>query len=153
MRAKKTVIYVRKFPSRQFSLVITTFTAWFFCLKITSVSISETGNQLTIQVKTQNRPAVCPICNSTSNRVHSNYQRSLDDVSWGNYQVCLKLSTQKLFCTNSNCERRIFTIRLPEIAAPNRKTNTTIEYSTNQSRFSSRRITRLTFNSALGNHN
>ncbi|WP_369426839.1 transposase family protein [Waterburya agarophytonicola] len=40
------------------------------------------------------------MCNSTSNRVHSNYQRSLLDVSWGNYQVCLKLSTQKLFCSN-----------------------------------------------------
>lgn len=40
------------------------------------------------------------------------------DVSWGNYQVCLKLSTQKLFCSNSNCERRIFTTRLPKIAAP-----------------------------------
>ncbi len=40
------------------------------------------------------------------------------DVSWGKYQVGLKLSTQKLFCSNSNCERRIFTIRLPEIAAP-----------------------------------
>ncbi|MCC0178998.1 transposase family protein [Waterburya agarophytonicola K14] len=65
-----------------------------------SWSISETKNQLTIQVQTQNIQAVCPICNSTSNRVHSNYQRSLLDVSWGNYQVCLKLSTQKLFCSN-----------------------------------------------------
>ncbi|MGL5835858.1 MAG: ISL3 family transposase, partial [Waterburya sp.] len=71
-----------------------------------------------MQVKTQNIQAVCPICSSTSSKVHSNYQRSLLDVSWGNYQVCLKLSTQKLFCSNSNCERRIFTIRLPKIAAP-----------------------------------
>ncbi|MEN9521212.1 MAG: hypothetical protein RLZZ381_3800 [Cyanobacteriota bacterium] len=39
-------------------------------------------------------------------------------LSWGNYQVCLKLSTQKLFCSNSNCERKIFTQRLPKIAAP-----------------------------------
>jgi transposase len=90
----------------------------FFCLKIISWSINETENQLTIKVKTQNIQAVCPICNSTSDRLHSSYQRSLDDVSWGNYQVCLKLSTQKFFCTNSNCERRIFTIRWPEIAAP-----------------------------------
>ena len=82
------------------------------------MSISEAENQLTIQVQTQNQNAVCPICNSTSDRVHSNYHRSLDDVSWGNYQVCLKLSTQKFFCSNSNCKRRIFTIRLPKIAAP-----------------------------------
>jgi hypothetical protein len=39
-------------------------------------------------------------------------------VSWGNYQVCLKLSTRKLFCSNSNCERQIFTQRFPKIAAP-----------------------------------
>ncbi|PSB07971.1 hypothetical protein C7B62_18305 [Pleurocapsa sp. CCALA 161] len=82
------------------------------------MSISETENQITIQVKTQNLPAVCPICNSTSNRVHSNYQRSLDDVSWGNYQFCLKLSTQKFFCSNLNCERQIFTQRLPKIVSP-----------------------------------
>ncbi len=30
----------------------------------------------------------------------------------------MKLSTRKLFCSNSNCERRIFTQRLPKIAAP-----------------------------------
>jgi len=53
-----------------------------------------------------------------SNRVHSSYERSLLDVSWGNYQVCLKLTTQKLFCSNSNCRRKIFTQRLPKIAAP-----------------------------------
>jgi len=87
-------------------------------LKINSWSISETENRLTIQVQTDNIQAVCPICNSTSDRVHSNYQRSLLDISWDSYQVRLKLSTRKLFCSNSNCKRRIFTQRLPKIAAP-----------------------------------
>ena len=30
----------------------------------------------------------------------------------------MKLSTRKLFCSNSNCQRKIFTQRLPKIAAP-----------------------------------
>ena len=30
----------------------------------------------------------------------------------------MKLTTQKLFCSNSNCQRKIFTTRLPQIAAP-----------------------------------
>nr|WP_245915936.1 ISL3 family transposase [Merismopedia glauca] len=40
------------------------------------------------------------------------------DVSWRNYQVCFKLLTQKFFCLNTNCKRRIFTQRLPTIVAP-----------------------------------
>jgi len=36
----------------------------------------------------------------------------------GGYQVRLKLSTRKLFCSNSNYERRIFTQRSPKIVAP-----------------------------------
>ena len=79
---------------------------------------SSIENQLTIQVKTQNKQAVCPICHSTSDKVHSHYQRSLLDVCWGSYQVFLKLNSQKFFCHNPNCQRRIFTQRLPKIAAP-----------------------------------
>ncbi len=58
------------------------------------------------------------MCNQDSEKVHSVYQRSLLDVSWGNYQVRLKLSTQKFFCRNSHCSRQIFTERLPTIVAP-----------------------------------
>ena len=58
------------------------------------------------------------MCNQDSNKVHSSYERSLADVSWGNYQVWLKLSTKKFFCTNEKCSRQIFTERLPTIVAP-----------------------------------
>lgn len=58
------------------------------------------------------------MCNSTSQKIHSSYKRIIKDVCWGNYQVCFKLLTQKFFCLNTNCERRIFTQRLPTIVAP-----------------------------------
>lgn len=78
----------------------------------------EAENQLTIQVKTCNTQSVCPICNSTSEKIHSSYERSLTDIAWGGYQVYLKLLTKKFFCSNSNCFRRVFTQRLPKIVAP-----------------------------------
>ena len=69
-------------------------------------------------METTNKQAVCPICNSISTKIHSHYQRSPLDVSWGGYQVRLKINSQKFFCHNPNCERRIFTQRLPKVIAP-----------------------------------
>ena len=42
----------------------------------------------------------------------------LGDCLWGSYQVRLKLNSQKFFCHNPNCQRRIFTQRLPLVVAP-----------------------------------
>lgn len=71
-----------------------------------------------IQVKTQDRQAVCPICSNETQKVHSHYQRTLADVAWGSIQVCLKLITKKFFCSNHSCQRRIFTQRLPTVVLP-----------------------------------
>lgn len=71
-----------------------------------------------VQVKTQDRQAVCPTCCSETQKIHSHYQRTLADVSWESLQVCLKLTTKKFFCANHSCQRRIFTQRLPTDVQP-----------------------------------
>ena len=71
-----------------------------------------------IQVKTQEQQATCPICSVETKKVHSHYQRTLADVSWGSLQVCIKLTTKKFFCSNHRCQRRIFTQRLPTVVLP-----------------------------------
>jgi transposase len=60
----------------------------------------------------------CPCCRAPTERVHSRYQRTLADLPWGHWSVRLGVGVRKLFCDNPRCGRRIFTERLPGVAAP-----------------------------------
>jgi transposase len=51
-------------------------------------------------------------------RIHSRYERALADLPWADYHVQLQLRVRKWFCHNCHCRRRIFTARLPSVAAP-----------------------------------
>jgi transposase len=51
-------------------------------------------------------------------RIHSRYTRTLADLPWAAYRVRLQLRVRKWFCANPACGRRIFTERLPTVAAP-----------------------------------
>jgi transposase len=62
--------------------------------------------------------APCPLCATPARRIHSDYGRTLADLPWAQYRVCLQLRVRKWFCRNRTCRRRIFTERLPTIAAP-----------------------------------
>jgi len=62
--------------------------------------------------------AQCPVCDTPSDRTHSHYQRTLADLPCVNFTLTLTLQVSKFFCDNPGCIRRIFTERIPEIAAP-----------------------------------
>jgi transposase len=66
---------------------------------------------------TQTR-AECPACRQSSQRVHSRYQRTLEDLSMAQCRLTLQVKVRKFFCLNPTCLRRIFTERLPAVAAP-----------------------------------
>jgi transposase len=52
-----------------------------------------------------------------SSSVHSRYQRHLTDLPWGTRPVRLQLTVRKFVCRNPRCRRRIFTERVPALAA------------------------------------
>jgi transposase len=60
----------------------------------------------------------CPRCAIPARRVHSRYKRTLADLPWAHCRVRLQLRVRKWFCQNPQCMRRIFTERLPTVAAP-----------------------------------
>lgn len=79
----------------------------------------DTANvHLRATVSSQENSAQCPVCSSLSSRVHSRYQRTLQDLALAQYSLTLQLQVRKFFCLNSTCTRRIFTKRLPQVAAP-----------------------------------
>jgi transposase len=75
-------------------------------------------NGITILVRATRPEAACPLCGQISTRVHSRYVRTVHDLPWQGIKVRLRLSTRRFFCANPNCERAIFTERLPALVAP-----------------------------------
>ena len=80
--------------------------------------MDDTTAQITLRVQSTQTRAPCPLCATPARRIHSDYGRTLADLPWAQYRVCLQLRVRKWFCRNRACHRRIFTERLPTVAAP-----------------------------------
>ncbi len=81
-------------------------------------SIAWETKRVVIEVSSTRSTAACPCCGQLSERVHSRYVRTLADLPWQGWEVELHWHCRRFFCTNANCRQRIFTERLPEVAAP-----------------------------------
>ena len=75
-------------------------------------------HRLTLNLTSTQTQAACPICGQPSYRVHSRYERTLADLPYVAFSLTLIVQVCKFFCSNPDCRRRIFTERLPEVAAP-----------------------------------
>ena len=87
-------------------------------LRLEACDVDDTTAQITLRVRSTQTSAPCPLCATPARRIHSDYGRTLADLPWAQYRVCLQLRVRKWFCRNRSCHRRIFTERLPTIAAP-----------------------------------
>ncbi len=85
-------------------------------LQMTHIEKQETG--LIIHVLSAQPTCCCPLCHTESDTVHSHYQRSLKDLPMCGQQICLLLTVRKFFCHNEQCQRKIFTERLPDFVEP-----------------------------------
>ena len=61
--------------------------------------------------------SACPICGTSSRRIHSRYLRKLGDLPWEKLPVTILLQTRKFFCVEPSCRRAIFTEQLPGTVA------------------------------------
>ena len=87
-------------------------------LHMEACEVDDTAAQIILRVQSTQISAPCPLCATPARRIHSDYGRTLADLPWAQYRVCLQLRVRKWFCRNRRCRRRIFTERLPTIAAP-----------------------------------
>jgi transposase len=87
-------------------------------LRLEACAVDDTTAQIILRVQSTQTNAPCPLCATPARRIHSDYGRTLADLPWAQYRVCLQLRVRKWFCRNRACHRRIFTERLPTIAAP-----------------------------------
>jgi len=87
-------------------------------LRLEACDVDDTTAQMTLRVQSTQTSAPCPLCATPARRIHSDYGRTLADLPWAQYRVCLQLRVRKWFCRNRACRRRIFTERIPTVAAP-----------------------------------
>ena len=87
-------------------------------LCLAACHIDHPAAQIIVSVRATPATAPCPLCTTPAHRIHSAYERLLADLPWAEYHVRLQLHVRKWFCGNRQCRRRIFTERLPTVAAP-----------------------------------
>jgi transposase len=87
-------------------------------LRLEACDVDDATAQITLRVRSTQTSVPCPGCATPAHRIHSRYSRILADLPWAAYRVRLQLRVRKWFCGNRRCGRRIFTERLPTIAAP-----------------------------------
>jgi transposase len=87
-------------------------------LRLEACEVDDSTAQIILRVRAMQTSASCPLCATPARRIHSDYERTLADLPWATYRVRLQLCVRKWFCRNRACPRRIFTERLPTVAAP-----------------------------------
>jgi transposase len=91
-------------------------------LKVEGTTI--TSDLIIMRLALTNQKAACPLCQQVSTKVHSRYQRAVDDLPCGGKALRLQVMVRRFFCLNGECSRRMFTERVSEVTAPfARKTN------------------------------
>ena len=83
---------------------------------ITLQTIEICQGFITFHVKATAPLAACPECGHCSDRAHSRYVRTIQDLPWQGNPVRFQLTLTKFFCDNQSCDRKIFAQALPEIA-------------------------------------
>jgi transposase len=90
----------------------------FNLLRLEHEEIDTDQHHLTLNVSSTQTLVQCPLCASPTTRIHSRYERTLLDLPCVNYSLTLVMQVSKFFCDNSDCKRRIFTERIPEVTLP-----------------------------------
>ncbi|MEL7086636.1 MAG: ISL3 family transposase [Cyanobacteria bacterium J06597_1] len=87
-------------------------------LELGTWDLDRSKHQLTISITSIQPTSTCPICGSASGRIHSHYERTLEDLPCVGYRLTLFLDVRKFYCPNPSCKRQIFCERIPDVAVP-----------------------------------
>ncbi len=90
-------------------------------------AIAVQAGSIVFQVRTLADAAACPHCDCRSDRVHSHYQRTLQDLPWQGNQVCFRVTVRRFFCDNGACTRKIFAERVEKLARRYQRKTTRLE--------------------------
>jgi transposase len=90
-------------------------------------AITVQAGIIVFQAHTTKEGAPCPECHCRSERVHSRYQRTLQDLPWQGNTVRFVLTVRRFFCGNGVCPRKIFAEPVDKVAMRYRRKTTRLE--------------------------
>src|SRR2546421_6834634 len=79
--------------------------------------ISSTEEGITVLVSLTTEASSCPACQHSASRIHSRYQRTLQDLPSSGLPVQLRLHVRRFFCDNASCSRKTFAEAASDVAA------------------------------------
>ncbi|MEU3620506.1 transposase family protein [Streptomyces sp. NPDC006872] len=86
--------------------------------------VSASSDVLVVAAVAIGRPGRCPDCRKRARRVHSAYQRALDERPLGSRRVVVRLRVRRYFCDRKNCSRRTFAEQVPGLSERHRRSST-----------------------------
>lgn len=66
------------------------------------------NQQVIFEVKSSREKVPCPYCGKVSSKIHSVYQREIQDIPIQDKQTIVLLNTRKMFCSNPACDHKTF---------------------------------------------
>lgn len=90
---------------------------WTFTLPGFKINeIREEQGSIQVQAQSLTLTAACPSCQRKSDRIHSDYQRTLKDLPLAEHTVQLHLTVRRFRCLNPTCSRKTFVESLGTLA-------------------------------------
>ena len=80
------------------------------------------ADKIIFEISSEISTANCPYCGKESKRIHSRYQREVQDLPIQGKKVVLLVSTRKFFCDNDACCKRTFSERHTFVDANGKRT-------------------------------
>jgi transposase len=90
-------------------------------------SLEVTSGEILIRVSSTQCEQPCTLCGKQATRIHSRYERTLQDLPWGLCRVRLRVRVRRWFCQNPACPRHVFTERLPMVTQPYARRTTRLQ--------------------------
>lgn len=75
-----------------------------------------------IKVTSIRRNTLCPYCGTSTDKVHSHYERRFQDLPIQGKKVMIILNNRKMFCNNKGCDHKTFAETFDFLAFKSKKT-------------------------------
>src|ERR1043166_1448860 len=86
--------------------------------------VSDSSDVLVVEAASTARPGRCPDCRKQARRVHSMFQRALNERPLGSHRVVIRLRVPRYFCDRKSCSGKTFGEQVPGLSERHRRSST-----------------------------
>ena len=84
-------------------------------------------DKIIMEIRSIKKQVECPFCKVLSDKIHSTYEREIQDIPLHDRQTILLLKTRKMFCYNTECQYKTFSEPFEFVSPKSKKTKRLID--------------------------